>query len=140
MKPFRIVLAIALVALAGLLLAHEKSWTVPKEAAEKKNPVAPSPKALKDAKTVYEKECAICHGPKGDGKGAGAVALSEKPADFTDAAMMKEMTDGEIFYKVSEGRMPMPGFKAKLSEEQRWGLVNYVRTFAGKAKGAPSKK
>jgi len=51
--------------------------------------------------------------------------------------MMEEMTDGEIFYKISEGRRPMPSFKKRLTEEQRWQLVNYVRTFAPKLEPAP---
>ena len=54
--------------------------------------------------------------------------------------MMKEMTDGELFYKLSEGRMPMPGFKAKLSEEQRWQVLNYVRTLAKKSPAKGGKK
>ena len=53
-----------------------------------------------------------------------------KPADLTDAHMMSEMTDGEIFWKISEGRQPMPSFKKQLSEEQRWQMVHYLRTFA----------
>ena len=42
------------------------------------------------------------------------------------------MTDGEIFWKISEGRAPMPGFKKQLSEEDRWQLVHYLRAFAAK--------
>ena len=130
----RMILVVALAAFTSLLPAQgEKSWPVPKEAAERKNPVASSPKVLKEAKALYEKECLVCHGPKGDGKGPGAKTLQIPPASFTDAHMMKEMTDGEIFYKISEGRMPMPAFKAKLSEEQRWSLVDYLRTFSQKA-------
>jgi len=69
-----------------------------------------------------------------------------QPADFTDAHMMGEMTDGEIFYKITEGRKPMPSFKKRMTEEQRWQLVNYVRTFvpkaapAAKSKNAPAGK
>jgi mono/diheme cytochrome c family protein len=40
------------------------------------------------------------------------------------------LTDGEIFYQISEGRKPMPSFKKKLSEAQRWQLVLLVRSFA----------
>jgi mono/diheme cytochrome c family protein len=43
---------------------------------------------------------------------------------------MNSVTDGEIFYQISEGRKPMPAFKRKLTEEQRWQLVLYVRSFA----------
>ncbi len=114
---------------------------MPQEAKQRKNPVASDEASLKEGKALFETNCAMCHGERGDGNGPGAQVLKEKPADFTDAHMMGEMTDGEIFYKLSEGRMPMPGFKSKLSEEERWHLVNYVRSFAKKApaKGAAKK-
>ena len=137
------ILAAALVAFASLLLAHgNKPWPVPKEASARKNPVPSGPASLKEGQALYEKECAVCHGAKGDGQGPGAKVLQVPPANFTDAHMMQEMTDGEIFYKLSEGRMPMPAFKTKLSEEQRWHLVNYVRAFSRKsaAKRPPAKK
>ena len=124
---------------AAFLFAHEtKPWPVPKEASERKNPVASAPASLKEAKALYEKECAVCHGPKGDGKGAGAVALQVRPADFTDGQMMGEMTDGDLFYRLSEGRLPMAAYKGKLSEEQRWKLVTYLRTFNKKDSGKKS--
>ena len=46
---------------------------------------------------------------------------------------MNEATDGELFYKISEGKKPMPVFKNKLSEEQRWELVFLIRSFAESA-------
>ncbi len=60
-----------------------------------------------------------------------------KPADFTDPHMIGEMPEGEIFWKISEGRRPMPSFKKQLTEEQRWQLVNYLRTLAPKPAAAP---
>ncbi len=113
-------------------------WKAPKEAAEKKNPVAATPASLKTAKALYEQECAVCHGSKGDGKGAGAAGLNKPASSFTNAAEMAEETDGSLYYKISEGRMPMLTFKGRLSEDQRWSLVNYIRTFAKKS--APAKK
>lgn len=134
MRNYKLGLAIALLTSSALLLAHGgKPWPAPKEAKEKKNPVVATADTLKQAKALYDTNCAMCHGEKGDGKGMAAKALKEKPSNLTNAAMMKEMTDGEIFYKVSEGRMPMPGFKSKLTEEQRWQVVHFVRTFSEKS-------
>ena len=62
---------------------------------------------------------------------------STKPANFTDAHMMSEMSDGELFYKMTEGREPMPSFRRQLTEEQRWQLVHYIRTFTPKPKPKP---
>jgi mono/diheme cytochrome c family protein len=122
-----------------VLLLAASDWKAPKEAAEKKNPVAASPASLKEAKALYEKECSMCHGSKGDGKGEAAASLNKPATNFTDAAAMADETDGALFYKISEGRMPMLTFKGKLSEEQRWSLVNYIHTFAKKGGGAKKK-
>jgi mono/diheme cytochrome c family protein len=59
------------------------------------------------------------------------------PSDLTDSAKMSNLTDGEIFYQITEGRKPMPSFKKKLTEEQRWQLVLLVRSFATNSAGTP---
>jgi mono/diheme cytochrome c family protein len=46
------------------------------------------------------------------------------------------MTDGEIFWKITEGRRPMPSFKKELTDEQRWQLVNFLRRLANSS-GTP---
>jgi mono/diheme cytochrome c family protein len=50
---------------------------------------------------------------------------------------MSAQSDGELFYKISEGRRPMPEFKTKLTEEQRWQLVLFTRSLADSAKKNP---
>jgi mono/diheme cytochrome c family protein len=115
----------------------DDSWPVPKEAADRPNPLTPSSPFVKKARTIYNDECAMCHGDKGDGKGSEAEALRVRPADFTSAALMLPMSDGELFYKISKGRNPMPSFESKHSEQERWGLVLHIRTFL---KGPPAKK
>jgi mono/diheme cytochrome c family protein len=52
------------------------------------------------------------------------------PADLTDSARMAAITDGEIFYQITEGRRPMPSFKNRLTEDQRWQLVLFLRTLS----------
>ena len=69
--------------------------------------------------------------PGGKGDGPAAAALPPpKPANWTSAAVQKE-TDGEIFWKMSNGRGAMPPWK-HLPEKDRWELVNYIRTLKGK--------
>ena len=119
------------VGLASLLSAHgDKPWPVPKEAAARKNPVSAGHESLAQGKSLYEKNCASCHGPEGKADGPMAAHLPEKPSNFTDGHMMGEMTDGGIFWKMSEGRGPMPSFKKLLTDEERWHLVNYLRALA----------
>ena len=143
-KSALVILIVA--AAAGLVVSYAvahgtKDWPVPEEAKKKTNPLAASPAVLQAAKAVYDEKCAQCHGDAGKGDGHESMMYDVKPADFTDAHMMGEMSDGEIFYKMSEGRRPMPAFKKQLTEEQRWQLVHYVRTFAAKhpAKSQPAK-
>ena len=56
--------------------------------------------------------------------------LARKAFDFTDATVMSTMTDGELFWKMSTGRPPMPPWQDLLSETARWEIVNYLRTLA----------
>jgi mono/diheme cytochrome c family protein len=126
-----------ILALTGAVWAFDDSWPVPKEEAERPNPLTSSSPYAKKAHTIYNDLCAMCHGDKGDGKGPEADALRVAPADFTSAAIMMQTSDGELFYKISKGRNPMPSFEAKYSTQERWGLVLYLRTFL---KGPPAKK
>src|SRR5579871_2236569 len=112
---------------------QSKPWVAPKEFTSLKNPAVGDPQTIKEGKTLYTSYCTPCHGDKGKGDGVAAAALNPKPADHSSAAMLNE-PDGSIFYKISEGRTPMPQYKGSLSEKQRWELVSYIRTLckAGK--------
>ena len=121
----------AVVFSAALLLAD--GWDVPKEEKERKNPIAADEASLKAGKTAYAQRCQMCHGEKGDGKGPAAGMFKDaKPGDLTKADDMGKLTDGELFYMITTGKKPMPAFKDTLKEEQRWHVVNYIRTFAKK--------
>jgi mono/diheme cytochrome c family protein len=139
--PSKVVIAAALAACGLLALgtgwpqAHEESWKVPPEAKNLKNPVPPTADNLATAHAIYLDKCQKCHGDKGLGDGPEADMYDPQPANLADAHMMSEMTDGEIYWKITEGRKPMPSFKKDLSDEQRWMLVNFLRTLA--APGGP---
>jgi mono/diheme cytochrome c family protein len=111
-------------------LQNGKPWVVPEEVKKLKNPLSLSESVFTGAKAIYMAECAQCHGEHGKGDGPDAIMHSSAPADLTDTAHMNGITDGEIFYQISEGRKPMPSFKRRLTEEERWGLVLFVRSFA----------
>jgi mono/diheme cytochrome c family protein len=110
------------------------SWPVPEEAKQLKNPLQPTDSALKSARDVYADKCAHCHGDTGKGDGRDANRYDPAPTDFTDAKKINVATDGELFYKISEGKKPMPVFKNKLTEDQRWELVLLIRSFAPSAR------
>lgn len=115
----------------GLAALNRTSWIIPAAEKERKNPLTYSAANLDAAEQVYSEQCANCHGDKGKGDGSDAMMYDPTPADLTDAAKMRKLTDGEIYYQITEGRKPMPSFKKKLTEEQRWQLVLFVRSLAG---------
>lgn len=116
---------------AGPVFAHpadgqREPWVAPARAAKKKNPVAATEASLKRGREVWIKECASCHGEKGRGDGPGIKDLEVKPGDLTDAHSVAH-SDGELFWKITEGRKPMPSFAETFSEEDRWNVINYLR-------------
>jgi mono/diheme cytochrome c family protein len=112
---------------------QQPPWLAPKTADNVKNPIAGDNSKIAETKTLYITNCGPCHGEKGRGDGPAAQGLNPKPADHTSVAVQNE-SDGAIFWKLSEGRSPMPGYKKIFSDEQRWELVNYIRTLAKTAK------
>jgi mono/diheme cytochrome c family protein len=126
-------LAILLLVMAAAIVyavLDNRPWSVPEAAKQMKNPVPPSDAALKDIRPIYLDKCAVCHGDSGKGNGHDAALYDPRPTNFTDAQHINTVTDGELFYKISAGRKPMPSFKKRLSEQQRWELVLTIRSFA----------
>jgi mono/diheme cytochrome c family protein len=110
-------------------IGQSTAWVAPKEAGDVKNPLAGNAGVLADAKTLYVANCGPCHGPKGKGDGPAAQGLNPRPADHTSAAIQSE-SDGSLFWKLSEGRNPMPGYKKIFTDQQRWELISFIRTLA----------
>jgi mono/diheme cytochrome c family protein len=109
--------------------AAQTDWTAPEWSKATKNPVPPSPQVLSDAKDLFQNTCAPCHGVAGAGDGPASASIKPRPANLTNAKRMRAMTDGEIFWKISNGRGPMLAW-SQIPEKDRWGLVDYIRTLA----------
>jgi mono/diheme cytochrome c family protein len=128
---------LTLAAISIVLAARERrTWNIPESVKQLKNPVRPSPAAFQTARDLYLDNCAECHGDTGKGDGPEATMHDPLPADLSDKKFNDGLTDGEIFYQISEGKKPMPAFKRRLTEEERWQLVLLVRSFAA----PPTKK
>ena len=127
-----IFVVLLLVAAGSALYAffHPGPWIVPEEAKRVQNPLKPSEADLPGARRLYLDKCAECHGDSGKGDGSQARMYDPMPTNFTEAAHMGTLTDGELFYKISEGHRPMPAFKKRFTEEQRWQLVLFLRSLA----------
>ena len=106
---------------------QNNNWIAPATAASKQNPIASNEKSIKLGKKIYSKMCWTCHGSIGEGDGPASNALTPKPAVLTNA-IVQEQTDGALFWKITTGKGTMVSYKTSLSDDQRWSLVNYIRT------------
>jgi mono/diheme cytochrome c family protein len=125
----------------GRIAAQEQAvpapWVAPDDAKKVKNPIPPTPETLAAAEQLFSDNCVLCHGEKGLGDGPGAKTIKVKPANFTDPKLQASETDGALFWKMSNGRGPMPAWKDELTEEERWKLVGFIRKLG---KDAAAKK
>ncbi len=118
---------VGLMAFSAQAQEKGKPWPAPETAVKMKNPVASNEASLAEGKTLYMKHCKSCHGPGGKGDGPKAANLDITCGDFTSAEFKKE-TAGTIYWKTTEGRDPMPTFKAKATDDERWKIVNFIQT------------
>jgi len=116
---------------AGNIQAQDKPkgkpWPAPESAVKAKNPIKADDAALKEGKELYAQHCKSCHGAKGKGDGTKAEKIDISCGDFTGADYAK-VTDGDAYWKTTEGRKPMPSYKEKLSDSERWTVITYIRS------------
>lgn len=124
----RAILTVATALLVGTVGAAAQTgpWTAPDAAKAMKNPLPKDKKVVEQGGKVAATNCAPCHGKGGKGDGPAAVALSPKPADWTSGAGQAE-SDGQLFWKISNGRGPMPPWK-HLPESERWAVIQFIRS------------
>lgn len=105
--------------------------TPPAEYADKKNPQAGKADAIEVGKSIYNINCASCHGEKALGDGPAAASLNPKPKSLAEDGAL---SDAYLYWRIAEGgmmepfRSTMPAWKTFLSEEQIWQVVAYLRT------------
>ena len=115
------------------------TWELPEDASKTKNPIATSEESVAKGRELYlardKGNCIFCHGETGAGNEANLAGLRRKPSDISNKERMSSMTDGEVFWKVSKGiNGIMPAGEKRMTEEERWNVVNYVRTLAKEPK------
>jgi mono/diheme cytochrome c family protein len=116
-----------LLIMSASLVAQPKPWVVPANFKAMKNPVAKSDASDKAGMALFNKNCASCHGKLGLGDGVKARALKTFPGDFSKAEF-QNLTDGELFFKTKNGRDEMPKYEGKLTDDDIWNTINYLRT------------
>jgi mono/diheme cytochrome c family protein len=105
--------------------------TIPADAAQLVNPVKPTPESQAKVKKMYGYDCAMCHGATGNGKG-DVTDLKPAPRDYTDPAALKDLSDGQIFYIIKNGKGQMPPDGGRTKPDDIWNMVILVRSFAKK--------
>jgi mono/diheme cytochrome c family protein len=100
-------------------------------AALRKNPVPPTAESIKKGGNLFVVYCTPCHGPSGKGNGP-VVAKFVPPPDLTNPDLQKSRTDGYWQSYLSVGGAVMPSYGESLSADERWDVVNYLRTLAAK--------
>jgi mono/diheme cytochrome c family protein len=112
----------------GFIL-HQDDWVVPDQYKNMENPYANFDDEDEIGKDLYTVHCRSCHGKTGLGDGSKAFDLETEVKQFNSKSF-KSQSDGSIYYKMIIGRYEMPAFDKKIkSEEDRWLLVNYIKSF-----------
>lgn len=130
-STLRTTLVIAIILVMGLVhniaFCQTVEWKAPIDANTYNNPYKGDEKATREGKKLYAQFCAICHGNKGKGDGVAGMALKPRPSNFTKG-IVQGQSDGALFWKMTEGKAPMASYKETLTKEQRWQLVNFIRS------------
>ena len=104
-----------------------QEWQAPAEALALTSPVKSRPDAVTIGEALYSQRCLDCHGRKGYGNGIMSRGLKKVPTNLA-SKMVQANTDGELFWKITNGRSPMPANRVRFDDEQRWYIVAFLRT------------
>ncbi len=129
-------LVVAVTIIGGTVLAGQVAG---QEAAKLTNPVASTAESLGTGKRAYDTNCAPCHGNMAQGAAKAGIAISiiaeqggKQPPDLTDTQWDHGSSDGEIYSVIKKGVPPtmMAGWEGRLSDNEIWSVVNYLRALA----------
>ncbi len=87
---------------------------------------------LDAAQTLYNKNCAACHGETGAGDGPVASSTANQPVVFADAGYMFTRRDDVLYAKIRRGGMgtDMPNFGTLFTQAETWAVVDYLRSLS----------
>ena len=128
----------------GAKKSVEDTLEIHDAARDRRSPVLRSEQTLRLGRALWQVHCETCHGTAGKGDGPNARLHERRkghaPRNLTDPNVQENLTDGEIFWRVTKGiiegdNIIMPTYENKATDMERWLLVLFVREL-GKA-GAP---
>lgn len=106
------------------LQAHR--WPVPKEATQKQNPISLNQVSVSNGKEIYTQNCAYCHGDNARGLSSDVTGFPNDTPNLIQA--LKNHTDGDLHWKIQNGKDAMPSFQEDLSENDIWDVINYIKS------------
>jgi len=116
------------------LLRHRQAMMngIPSEYARLSDPLPASRDVIAAGETLYQANCAACHGSGGTGDGPAAAGMSPPPANLRWTVQRPIASDGYLMWAISDGGAQlgtgMPAFAGTLSDKDRWRIIRYLRT------------
>ena len=108
----------------GLFDAKDAAVDVP-------NPVAATAESIARGEYFYGVNCFVCHGETGRGDGpVGQKFIDPSPVDLSEP-YTQDQADGQLFYTITRGRVAMPYYRDALSHQDRWDVINFVKSEFG---------
>jgi copper transport protein len=125
-------------AVAAVLLLQSRVAPVEAINLNTPNPIAMTTDSIERGKTDFQANCIACHGVTGRGDGPLAQTFNPPAADFTAPHAFLHV-DAEFFNWIKEGKpgTAMPAFNSKLSDNDIWDVINYIRAIQAQSKGTP---
>lgn len=122
----KVIITFILLILCGLQ-SYAQTWDVPADKKAKNSYVKFEKSTSKEGEVIYTKNCLSCHGNLG--KNNNLKTLKPIPPDLS-SSHSEALTDGELFYIITIGRMIMPSFKSVISEDERWKIISFIRSYS----------
>jgi mono/diheme cytochrome c family protein len=126
------------VAVAAVLLLQSRVTQVQAINLNTPNPIAMTGDSIARGKADFAANCVACHGVNGKGDGPLAQTFNPPAADFTSAHAFLHV-DAEFFNWIRSGKpgTAMPAFGSKLTDNDIWDVINYIRAIQAESKGTP---
>lgn len=104
------------------------------QASQLSNPLSADAATLANGRQLADANCSVCHGPDGNGQPSSLLARYYRdnpsapvaPVAFT-AARVRNRTDGQLYWIIDHGLGNMPAFNGRLTSDELWSVVAFVR-------------
>lgn len=118
-------LSLLIICISFNKLSGQQTWVVDEESKAKLSPFKFDSTSILNGKKLFDDNCKSCHGDPGKANNQPM----EPPARDPASEIYQKNNDGELFYKITNGRETMPEFKNTLDANQRWEIIAFIRSF-----------